>query len=96
MSKYQEWGWLGGWLPACIVVITIRWTVFGNDSVDLLWVYIGIGAIWLLCGLVGNLLDKNQRTKEEMQSLNREAAIQSANNKADIKSLKNRIDELER
>mgnify|MGYP003632015108 CR=1 FL=1 len=76
MSKpYEDLGqvgWIFGWIPASIVLITVRYTVFGtaplSDTTEFLGI-VGGGAIWLLCGLVGNLLDKNQRTKEEMQSL---------------------------
>ena len=74
MTKaYSELGGGLGWLPASIVIIIVRYSVFGPGYVSdttLFWMAVLVGGpVWLLCWFVGHLLDEKEKTKAELQTL---------------------------
>ena len=92
-EEYKEWGYIGGWIPPTVVLITLRWFVLPNDvSMEtlnyLMWT-IGLGG-WGLCAFAGNLAAKyaakNNRSKNFKEQLMKE----------EIRELKRRIDKLAR
>lgn len=72
MGNYAKAGLIGGWLPSCVTLLIVRWTMlpFHVDRVTLNFLaFLFIVGGTLLCMFAGHLFDKHESAKAEIQRL---------------------------